>query len=121
MLSIGQCSPDHSSLTALCEKHFEVTIETADSHADAIQKAGDNEYDLILVNRILDATGTEGMKIIRELKNGESSAAPLMLVSNYPESQTEAVAAGAVQGFGKAALDEQTTIDLLAIYLGKDD
>lgn len=117
VLSIGQCNPDHSRITALCEKHFEAAIETADSHAEATQMAVSKTYDLILVNRVLDATGSGGLDIIKELVADEKFTAPLMLVSNYPESQAEAVAAGAVQGFGKAELDKPSTLEMLGAYL----
>ena len=64
-----------------------------------------------------DATGSGGLDIIKELVADEKFTAPLMLVSNYPESQAEAVAAGAVQGFGKAELDKPSTLEMLGAYL----
>jgi len=40
-----------------------------------------------------------------------------MVVSNYQDAQTAAVEAGAVQGFGKSALNTDQTKELLAKYL----
>ena len=40
-----------------------------------------------------------------------------MIVSNFEDAQKTAVEAGAVQGFGKAALDSDETKELLAKYL----
>ena len=37
----------------------------------------------------------------------------VMLVSNYPEAQEEAMRLGALKGFGKAALDTEQTEQLL--------
>ena len=41
---------------------------------------------------------------------------PVMLVTNYPEHQALAVAAGAVPGFGKNALNSPQTRECLAPY-----
>ena len=40
-----------------------------------------------------------------------------MVVSNFEDAQKTAVEAGAVQGFGKAALESNETKELLAQYL----
>ena len=40
-----------------------------------------------------------------------------MMVSNYADAQDKAVADGAVSGFGKAALDDPATVELLGTYL----
>jgi hypothetical protein len=42
----------------------------------------------------------------------------VMLVSNYPEYQSQAVALGALPGFGKAALREPDTAELIRKALG---
>ena len=41
-----------------------------------------------------------------------------MLVSNYPEWQQAAIAAGALPGFGKAELNRAETREKLAAVLG---
>jgi hypothetical protein len=56
------------------------------------------------------------MAIIKELV--ALGAAPVMLVSNYPEYQEKAVAMGALPGFGKAALREPETLAMLRRVLG---
>jgi hypothetical protein len=40
-----------------------------------------------------------------------------MLVSNYPEYQQQAIAAGCEPGFGKAELSAPATLDKLARFL----
>jgi hypothetical protein len=41
-----------------------------------------------------------------------------MLISNYPDAQARAVAAGALQGFGKSEMMARGTRDILASALG---
>ena len=47
----------------------------------------------------------------------EELSTPIMLVSNYPEAQSEAVAAGAVPGFGKATLRSSQAREHLMKFL----
>lgn len=41
-----------------------------------------------------------------------------MLVSNFSDAQEQAVASGAVRGFGKAGLQAPSIVDLLKPFLG---
>ena len=45
------------------------------------------------------------------------TAVPVMLITNYPEHQDAAVAAGAVRGFGKLEFDRPETKQILAALL----
>ena len=58
---------------------------------------------LLLINRALDGefTATDGIELIRQTRNNPHPPA-MMLISNYPEAQEEAVKAGAAPGFGKS-------------------
>jgi len=118
VLDVGQCDFDHSSISQHLSSHFDVTVERAHSFEEAIKLAGETKFDLVLINRLLDRDRSEGMKILKTLKSDEAtSSIPVMLVSNFEDAQTEAVAAGAEQGFGKANLDSETTTELLKKYL----
>ena len=118
VLDVGQCNPDHSRISRMLNEHFEVEIQRAESHGDAVALAKSSPFDLILVNRILDATGTEGSQIIEALKaDPTTSATPVILVSNLADAQASAEKLGAVPGFGKAALDDPATVDILRPYL----
>jgi hypothetical protein len=56
--------------------------------------------------------------VIRAIKAEPTTAAvPVMLVSNYPEYQTQAATLGAVPGFGKADLNRPETLEKLKGYL----
>ncbi len=118
VLDVGQCNADNSRISDLLKKNFQVEVHRSHSHDEAIQAASKTTYDLVLVNRLLDADGTPGMEILASLKKSPSTAdVPVMIVSNFQETQDEAVAHGAVAGFGKAELDSEETLSKLAQYL----
>ncbi len=72
-----------------------------------------------MINRKLDADHSDGLEIIRTIKaNAEICSVPVMLVTNFAEHQQAAVEAGAIEGFGKAALDAPATHEKLARVLG---
>ena len=70
--------------------------------------------DLLLINRVLDFgfDDTEGVNVIAKLHSHDPKL-KMMLVSNYPESQAAAVAAGALLGFGKRDLGSAKVKDML--------
>lgn len=119
VLDVGQCGFDHGSITQLLRSQFGAAVSAAHSADDALQQAGAGGFDLVLVNRKLDADHSDGIAIIERLKADPATATiPVMLVTNYPQYQQAAVAAGAEPGFGKNQLDDPATIDLLRKYLG---
>ena len=68
----------------------------------------------MLVNRILDRTGEEGLDFIRDLKADPALASvPVMLVSNFADAQRQAVELGARPGFGKDAIGRPETVTAL--------
>jgi CheY-like chemotaxis protein len=84
----------------------------------ALAALGQGSFDLVLVNRKLDVDYSDGLEIVRQLKTHEQHAAvPVMLVTNYPEYQQQAVALGAEPGFGKAELSSPATLEKLARFL----
>jgi hypothetical protein len=79
-------------------------IASADDRTE-LQAELEKGADLILFNREV-GYGFEpstGVDLIRELKP-KYPTTRMMLVSNFPEAQAAAVAAGAVPGFGKREL-----------------
>jgi len=122
ILSVGQCGLDHASLTRALGQAFAAQVTAADTHAEALRALRGGPFDLVLVNRIGDRDGARGLDLIRTLKADSGLASlPVMLVSNYPEAQAEAVELGALPGFGKSALGEPRTRELLAAALGAKD
>jgi len=107
VLSIGQCAADHGALARTFRKHFNAEVVPADAGAEAAARLGQEAFDLVLVNRVLDADGSSGLAVLRALKaDAKTRQVPAMLVSNHDDAQREAVAAGALPGFGKAALGQ---------------
>jgi DNA-binding NarL/FixJ family response regulator len=120
VLLAGHCSPDSSSLT--------IAVTTAvpgakviRTHDDAgVDRAIAEGVDLVLVNRAMepgyaDSIGTDYIRRLRE----KYPSTKLMLISNYPESQAEAVAAGAMMGFGKSTLMASATQSLIRSALSE--
>lgn len=112
VLSVGQCGPDNATLKKFLKENFDVKFATADGTADALASLRAAGADLVLVNRKLDADYSDGMAVIEAIKAGGGT--PVMLVSNYDDAQDAAVAAGAERGFGKLALNDETTERLKA-------
>ncbi len=72
----------------------------------------------MLVNRVFDADGSSGLDFIKTLKaDAALTATPVMLVSNYEDAQAQAVAVGAVPGFGKATLGQPAMLERVKAYL----
>ncbi len=119
VLSVGQCGPDHASISRFLKSHFDVIISTADSASDTLDLLQKQAYDLVLINRKLDLDYSDGLEIIRLMKSRpDLSSIPVMLVSNYPDAHAAAVALGGISGFGKQQLAIGETADRLRAYLG---
>jgi len=120
VLDVGQCNADNYRINELLQQNFNAQVDRSHSLDEAIEAASNTKYDLILINRLLDADGSAGMDVLTSLKTNPSSAEiPVMIVSNYQDAQDAAVANGAVAGFGKSALDSADTLAKLKQYLGE--
>lgn len=120
VLDVGQCGHDHGLITRLLAG-FGASVDRVKSLEEAKRALREARYDLVLVNRQLDADGSPGVDVVRAIKTDSDpalSAVPVMLISNFPEAQDEAVAAGAALGFGKAELNDPQTQSRLAAVLG---
>lgn len=121
ILDVGNCGPDHASLSAMLLANFHVEILQADQWSDTIAALQSRSVDLILVNRKLDIDYSDGLDIIRRLKSDPTFCTiPVMLITNYPEHQQAAVALGAEYGFGKLELRAPETKARLARCLSPE-
>lgn len=119
VLDVGNCGPDHASIRQLFQQRFGCEVDRADQAADALEKLRSRTFDLVVVNRKLDIDYTDGVEVIRQIKADPALAAvPVMLITNYAEHQAEAVAAGALRGFGKLEFGEPETIQRIQAALG---
>lgn len=114
ILSVGQCGLDGPRIKRSLEKTFNASVTDASSLSEATDEIADGGYDLVLVNRILDATGESGQDVIEAAVAGNTKA---MLVSNFEDAQEQAVAAGAAPGFGKKVLDSDEANDRIRAAL----
>lgn len=119
VLDVGNCSMDFGSISEMLMDQFQAEVKQAHGPHDALDAVKKGGIDLVLVNRKLDADYSDGLEIIKLLKSTpETAHVPVMLISNYPESQEEAVQAGAEYGFGKKSLFAAETKERLAKVLG---
>ncbi|MFM8287223.1 MAG: response regulator [Planctomycetaceae bacterium] len=118
VLSVGQCDYDHSAISRLLAQRFQATVQPAHTASEALQLVAGQRFDLVLINRLLDWDGSEGLEVLRQIRARDGVAAPpVMLVSNLAEAQAASIAAGGVPGFGKNALHAPQTLELLQPYL----
>ncbi|MDG1895294.1 MAG: hypothetical protein P8J37_10325 [Fuerstiella sp.] len=121
VLSIGQCRPDNAAITHFLTSNFDVDVLATDLADDSLTALEGKTVDLILINRKLDADYSDGMEIMKLIKsNPQTEQIPVMLISNFPESQEQAVEAGATYGFGKAELSSPETVERVRDALGLD-
>ncbi len=120
-LSVGNCSMDESSLRRVIDKHFGVALLAVDSAEEALTELATKPIALVLVNRIFDQNGDEGLALIQRIKTDPKIAAtPVMLISNYPNFQVQAERLGAAPGVGKSTLSTKESLERLGAYLSSD-
>lgn len=118
VLDVGNCSPDHGAISAWLKRHFGAAVAQAHGPDDALAALRSGKFDLVLVNRKLDQDYSDGLEIIQQIKaDPQLASIPCMLITNYPEHQATAVAAGAEPGFGKLSLSSPETIERLGKFL----
>ncbi len=118
VLDVGNCGPDHWAIRDLIQRQFDAEVIQAHGTDDTLDELRSRHFDLVLVNRLLDRDQTEGLDVIRKIKADATLApVPVMMVTNFPEHQAEAVRAGAVEGFGKLQLQDGRTVEALARLL----
>lgn len=119
VLSVGQCGMDHGSISRFLKGTFGAEVEGVDGLAEAVDRVARQQYHLILVNRLLDSDGTDGLRVIAAIRQqSQGNPPPMMLVSNYADAQARAEEAGALPGFGKSSLQSPATIERLRPHLG---
>jgi CheY-like chemotaxis protein len=105
VMSVGQCGFDHTRISRFLHETFGARTVASDTADKALATARSGSFELILVNRVFDRDGFLGVELIRTLKGDPSLAGiPVILVSNYADAQAEAIALGALPGFGKGDL-----------------
>jgi CheY-like chemotaxis protein len=118
VLDVGQCMADHHAIHSMIIHNFSAEVDRAASVDEALHRMHTRPYDLVLVNRVMDQDGSDGLRLVREAKrDNRIESAPIMMVSNFTEAQDRAVEAGAQRGFGKRELHDPATLQRLARFL----
>jgi CheY-like chemotaxis protein len=119
VLDVGNCGPDHAAIRSFLAGNFGCEVDRTHNAGETLRLLSERAYDLVLVNRKLDADYSDGIEVIRRIKSDPRTAdVPVMLVTNYPEHQDAAVAIGAVRGFGKLEFNDPATRERVAGVLG---
>ena len=68
VLDVGQCNPDHHAIKSTIVQNFEAEVDRVHLTEEAMDALRQKQYQLVLVNRILDQDGSKGMKLIQQIK-----------------------------------------------------
>lgn len=118
VLDVGNCVPDHTAIRTMLEQTFGAEVVRVHGPEDTFEELRKGQFDLVVINRKLDRDYSDGMDILKAIKADEKlSATPVMIITNFPEYEEAAVAAGAEPGFGKKALYDEQTHARLAKFL----
>lgn len=98
---VGHCGFDGASLKRLARQALP-DAEVVTVHSQDQLEALAHRRSLLLINRVLDGrfVAATSFEMIRQLA-GRDDAPTMMLISNHADAQADAVAAGALPGFGK--------------------
>lgn len=110
---VGHCGFDGASLKRLAQQALP-DAEVVAVHSQDQLDTHAHRRSLLLINRVLDGRfdASTSLDMIQQL--AEKDGAPtMMLISNYPEAQADAVAAGALPGFGKNDMGRPATAQQL--------
>ena len=118
LLDCGNCGPDFAAIRQMASSVFGATVLQAHGAEDTLQLLRERPVDLVTVNRKLDRDYSDGIDVVKQIKSDpDVGSVPVMLVTNYDEHQDAAVEVGCVRGFGKLAIDDPATHDLLEPFL----
>src|SRR6266404_1022338 len=117
---VGHCGPDSSFLRmAVTSAERGVQVFMADDITELNQVLKDG-VDLVMLNRELGwgFDGVPGVEMIPQIR-ASNPQIKVMLVSNYPDAQAAAVAAGALPGFGKREIGTARVTQIIRAALNE--
>jgi len=117
---VGHCGPDSSYLRMAAMSAERGVAVVAAEDDESLKRILDGGVNLLLINRVLDFgfDETDGVSLIRKLRPYYPNV-NMMLISNYPDAQADARAAGAMAGFGKREIGSERAKQLLRDGLGE--
>ena len=118
VLDVGNCDPDHAMIRRMLTENFDVSVDRVMSVDEAIRCMRQTSHDLVLFNGLIFADSSAGIELLTRARSDAAlKTVPIMMISNQDEAQEACVAAGGRRGFGKAAIFEPSTVELLSAYL----
>ena len=102
VILVGHCNLDGPRLKSELSQLDGVHVERINTAAD-LERACEQNPDLLLVNREPVGFQEDGLAIVRQIHEKYPDT-KVILVSDYPEAQAEAEKAGALPGFGKSLM-----------------
>jgi DNA-binding NarL/FixJ family response regulator len=102
---VGHCGIDGPRLQSELSRLPDVHVTRVNSPAD-LERACNGHADLLLVNREPVGFDEDGLAIVRQVAQ-RYPRTKVILVSDYPEAQSEALEAGAIKGFGKSLMGSE--------------
>ena len=112
ILDVGQCGFDGPRMAKLWKDRLGAQVTNAADADEALEAVEAEDYDIILVNRLLASDESSGLDVIDQLIDAGVKS-PIMMVGDRSDAQDEAVEHGAVRGFGKADLGDPRTLKLV--------
>jgi two-component system chemotaxis response regulator CheY len=119
---VGHCGADSSYLRiAVSSVQTGISVVSVDDE-ESLAAALTADAELILINRIIDwgFDDQAGVALIARLRRTHPNV-KTMLVSNYPDAQQAAIAAGALPGFGKREIGSAKVKELLRSALAESN
>ncbi|MEM1108921.1 MAG: hypothetical protein AAGH99_09555 [Planctomycetota bacterium] len=112
---VGHCGFDGASLKRLAQSALPNAEVVAVNHQKDLDRVA-HRHSLLLINRVLDGRfdAQSSLEMIEQLAARED-APKMMLISNYPDAQAEAEAAGALPGFGKSDVGRPDVAERLSV------
>ncbi len=121
LLDCGNCGPDFHAIRQMVSNHFGASVVQSHGVEDTLEILRNQSVDLVTVNRKLDRDYSDGLDVAVAIKSDpELGSVPVMLVTNYDEHQETAIAAGCVRGFGKLAIKDPETRQLMEPFLASE-
>lgn len=116
---VGHCGVDGPRLKSEIEANAGPIEVLRINDQAALESTCEEGADLLLVNREPVGFDDEGLDIIRSVRN-RYPGQKVMLVSDYPDAQEQAIKSGALPGFGKADIGSPKLIETVKGALSDD-
>lgn len=119
VLLVGHCGPDAYAIKNAVSRSLPgAAVSMVTSDADLARELP--TANLLLINRMLDGdySADSGIDLIRTIASTDGPKPAMMLISNYNDAQQDALAAGALPGFGKRDLYTPLATDRLRAAAG---